>query len=160
MKKSLFRRYWIGRGSGPRAGFFLIKPLTYMNRSGEILHDVFKQTNGDPQKVLVVCDTVDLPVGSCRLKTRGSSAGQKGLASIIKVAGTDEIPRLFIGIGRPEYQGNIISYVLGKPNGNERELLDHSISKAAQAIIQLLDTPIQRVMNELNQSQESVDREN
>ena len=144
----------MGRGIGKAARFFLIKPLTFMNRSGDILRDVLRKTNSDIQDLVVVCDTLDLPAGSCRLKTKGSAGGQKGLASIINAAGTEEIPRISIGIGRPRYREDVVPFVLSRPTAKERGAMDLTIGLISENVIRLLDTSIDRVMNDINQSKQ------
>jgi len=78
----------------PDNSIFLVKPLTYMNRSGAILNSVLKITQGSIEDIVVICDNLDLPPGSSRLKTKGSSGGQKGLASIIATINTEEFKRI------------------------------------------------------------------
>ena len=140
--------YCIHREAGQT--LFLAKPLSYMNRSGEVLHDVLRVSKLALQNTLVVCDTLDLPPGVCRLKQRGGSAGHKGLDSIIRYAETGEIMRLYIGIGRPPSKVEVVRYVLEEPNEEEKPLYTAAIDQAAHAIDKLLTTSIPQVMNELN----------
>ncbi len=109
---------WPGAAVGGEL-WHLFKPLTFMNASGEVLASMLRAAKAAPADVLVVCDSLDLPAGVCRLRTRGSSGGQKGLESIIRHAGTDEIMRLVVGIGRPSSRKDVVSYVLGRPGPDE-----------------------------------------
>ena len=121
-----------------------------MNNSGHIINDLFKYTKGKIEDVLIICDTLDLPPGKIRLKRKGSSSGQKGLLSIIRISGTEEILRLFIGIGRPYSQENVISYVLARPGKDQKVLINESLEKACDGILRLLSEPVESVMNAIN----------
>jgi len=152
VKKPFGKRFAIGKllVSG-RSALHLVKPLTFMNRSGEIIHSLLRYTGCRVEDLLVVCDTLDLDPGECRLKRKGSSAGHKGLDSIIRHAGTSEIPRLFVGIGRPGPRSEVISYVLKPPARAERDQIDMGLRRAADAILELPHQPMERVMNALNE---------
>lgn len=148
-KKPFLRRYLIADTRSPENEFFLVKPLTYMNRSGEILDQIIHRTGCALSDLLVVCDNLDLPVGSCRLKQGGSSAGHNGLVSLIQAAGTSGFSRLYVGIGRPA-DGKIIEHVLGSPEAPERARLEDAVETAATAVLSLREQPIEQVMNEVN----------
>ncbi len=152
-KKPFLRRYFITDTGTSENALFLVKPVTYMNRSGEILDQVIQRTRCGLSQLLVVCDNLDLPVGSCRLKQGGSSAGHNGLASLIQFAGSTDFSRLYVGIGRPA-DGKIIEHVLGTPQPPERSKLDEAVDAAASAVLSLLEQPIERVMNEVNKRRE------
>lgn len=129
---------------------FLVKPLTYMNNSGSIFPEILTRTGADLQSILVVCDTIDLPVGQCRLKRKGSAAGQKGLASIIQRLGRQDFPRLFIGIGRPNDRSHVVDYVLSEPKGKEADTLEEALHIAADGVIRLQEEGLEKVMNVFN----------
>lgn len=129
---------------------FLVKPLTYMNNSGSIFPEILARTGADLQSILVVCDTMDLPVGQCRLKRKGSAAGQKGLDSIIRRLGRQDFPRLYIGIGRPNRRSHVVEYVLSEPRGKEADALEEAIHIAADCVIRLQDEGLEKVMNVFN----------
>lgn len=126
----------------------MIKPLTYMNRSGTILSSVLHYADANLSELLVICDSLDLKPGICRLKTKGSSAGHKGLASIIDYAGTNEISRFYIGIGRSEQP--VIEYVLSKPSREDAQKLEGAIDNVTSAILLLFQKSPQEVMNVIN----------
>ena len=151
LKKPLFRKFLMARGFYHDRELFLAKPLTYMNRSGEILGGLLRYAKGDLRDLVVVCDTLDLPPGSCRLKTRGSSAGHRGLESIIRSSGSHEFLRLYIGIGRPASKSEVIDHVLGEFSPVEQSLIDRSFQKAERGVLDLLLNPPERVMNNLNE---------
>lgn len=150
LRKSLIKPYSLGKGAVKGVPVTLVKPYTYMNKSGLIIPAILSRTKESVSNLIVICDNLDLPPGTCRLKKGGSSGGQKGLESIIQVLGTTQFVRLFIGIGRPEKPNDVIDHVLSTPAGEERELIEDSVLKAALALIKLLDNDITKVMNELN----------
>jgi PTH1 family peptidyl-tRNA hydrolase len=121
-----------------------------MNRSGDIFPDILRRTGDALQSILVVCDTMDLPVGQCRLKRGGSSAGHKGLAAIVRRVGRQDFPRLYIGIGRPSRRQDVVDYVLSEPRGKEADALEEAIHTAADAVLRLMEEGMERVMNAFN----------
>jgi PTH1 family peptidyl-tRNA hydrolase len=149
-KKPLLKNYKIARVDLDAHHLFLVKPLTYMNNSGSIFPEILARTGSDLESILVVCDTMDLPVGQCRLKRKGSGAGQKGLASIIRRLGRQDFPRLYIGIGRPERRDQVVDYVLSEPKGKEADALEEAVYVAADGVIQLLEQGLEKVMNVFN----------
>jgi PTH1 family peptidyl-tRNA hydrolase len=152
LKKPHFKRFLIGKAAVSNAFLYLVKPLTFMNASGDAVRQALKYTGGSAGDLVVVCDSLDLPIGICRLKRRGSSSGQKGLESVIRALGSQEFMRLRIGIGRPERKDHVVGYVLGVPPREERELLGKAESRAADAVLRLLRESPEMVMNVLNQS--------
>lgn len=122
-----------------------------MNKSGEVLRAVLSRTKLSRENLLVVCDTLDLPCGQCKLKKRGSSAGHRGLASVLRYTETDEIMRLYVGIGRPDEGDGILEYVLGIPSQDQQAELDPAIKRSGDSILSLLNRSPEQVMNEFNQ---------
>lgn len=151
-RKPFLRSYLFSRVSISGGELYLVKPLTYMNRSGDILRELLAKTSCSIDELLVVCDNLDLPAGSCRLKARGSSAGHNGLASLIAHAGTSDFKRMYLGIGRPR-EGGVIEHVLGVPDDAEAKALEEAVELAARGVLSALEQPIERVMNELNRRQ-------
>jgi len=137
-----------GRYAGRKVVF--IEPLTYMNNSGHIIHELRRKFQLSAENMVVVCDNLDLAPGVIRLRQGGSSAGHNGLASIIKFIGTGDFLRLYIGIGRPAYQGDVIAHVLGVPNATERPVMEEGIQDAAEAMLRLIEHSPEKVMNEFN----------
>ncbi len=150
LKKKVIRKYSLGKGEWCGKKILLAKPLTYMNRSGEIINPLMETTGTGLSELLVVCDTLDLPPGICRLKRKGSSGGHRGLESIIRNLGSEEFLRMYIGIGKPRNKEEVISYVLEKPVGEEAGLLEKATIEAADCILKLLEKPPEIVMNEIN----------
>lgn len=153
-KKPFLKSYSIAWTDMESGRLYLVKPLTYMNRSGDIFPDVLRRTGAAIEEILVVCDTMDLPVGECRIKRRGSSAGHKGLAAIIRRLGRHDFPRLYIGVGRPNRRTNVVDYVLSEPRGKEANLLEEAVQTAALGVLQLMEEGLERVMNVFNRRPE------
>lgn len=114
--------------------FIIAKPYTYMNLSGNFVSEICNFYNITPDNVLVICDDVDTPVGKIKIKTTGSSGGQKGLDDIIYKLHTQDIKSIKIGIGRPANKEGMINWVLGKFTKQEWDLLQLPIKKAVQVI--------------------------
>ena len=121
-----------------------------MNRSGQVIKWLKRKAKADNQRIIIVCDSLDLPPGKCRIKRKGSSGGHKGLESIIRHHGSGDFIRLYVGIGRPRNGESVIEHVLGNPDSCERNLYSDSIERAADAIEHLFYDPIEAVMNEFN----------
>src|SRR3990170_2860719 len=96
----------LGEGDIASRPVLLAKPRTFVNRSGHAVSALLKHAGLSPQRLLVVCDDLDLPPGKLRLKERGGHGGHNGLRSIIAAIGTSDFPRLRIGIGRPRVDGS------------------------------------------------------
>lgn len=150
-RRKLFHAYLIGKGFHAGRPFHLVKPQSFMNSSGRVVADVLRETEHSASEMLVVCDSLDLPPGACRLRLRGSAGGQKGLQDIIRVLGTDDFMRITIGIGRPAHRGQVVRWVLDSPAGGaEEEAFRTGIEKAVEAILLLIAEGPQRAMNEHN----------
>jgi PTH1 family peptidyl-tRNA hydrolase len=112
----------------------LLKPLTYMNLSGEAVLAARDFHKIEHEHVLIVCDDFALPLGKLRLRASGSGGGQNGLSDIIKRLGSDQIPRLRIGIGPLPEGWDAAGFVLGKFSPDERSLVEQSLAKGVQAV--------------------------
>jgi PTH1 family peptidyl-tRNA hydrolase len=128
----------------------LAKPMTYMNASGESVGALATFYKIAPEDILVVYDDLDLPVGKVRLRPGGGSGGQKGLASIIKALGTEEFPRLRVGIGRPPGQMDPTDYVLKKFSAEQEKEMALTRARAVDAIETWLAQGIEAAMNQYN----------
>jgi len=128
----------------------LAKPMTYMNASGEAVGPLAAFYKIAPQDILVVCDDLDLPLGKIRLRPGGGSGGQKGLASISKALGTEEYPRLRVGIGRPPGQMEPTDYVLQKFSAGQEKEMAFVRDRATDAIETWLTDGIEAAMNQYN----------
>lgn len=127
----------------------LVKPLTYMNLSGNALAAMARSVGVAPSHILVVADDLDLPVGRIRLKPKGSAGGHGGHKSIIERLGTSEYPRVKIGIGRTD-KSETIDHVLGSFSPEERQDINEAIQRAAHAVEVVLQVGVERAMSRVN----------
>jgi PTH1 family peptidyl-tRNA hydrolase len=128
----------------------LLTPLTYMNASGGSVlaaRDFYKIENND---ILVVCDDFALPLAKLRLRQKGSSGGQKGLADILRRLGTEEISRLRIGIGIPPAGRDAAGFVLSRFTKDEQPLIAEAIQRAADAAATWAESGLATAMNKYN----------
>ena len=132
----------------------LITPTTYMNRSGEAVQQITRFYQVLPQDVAVVCDDINLPLGRVRWRASGSAGGQKGLADIIQSLGTDEIPRLRLGVGRPPGQMDAAAFVLSRFRSEERGESEIMTAIAADSVEAWVADGVVSVMNRFNRSSE------
>lgn len=116
----------------------LIKPQTFMNLSGEAFTQVLDAYHLTPRQTMVIYDDLDLPFGTFRIRARGSSGGHRGMESIIRMAGTSDIPRLRIGITGEAGYDDAVEYVLGEFTNEERQTLPRLFSLMGQALESVL----------------------
>ncbi len=112
----------------------LVKPLTYMNRSGLVFHELPAELMRDPSKVLVVYDDIALPFGRIRLRKGGSAGGHNGMKSVLSVLGTLEVPRLRIGIAGSEHPQDVARYVTSPFSRREMKTLPAILDRAVEAV--------------------------
>ncbi len=150
LKKPIFKDYFIARGHYQDEEIILIKPLTFMNRSGLVLPGITQKYMGSDSSLVVICDNMDLAYGECRVKTKGSDSGHNGIRSIIENYGSTDFIRIYIGISRPSVDGSVISHVLSKPGEIDFLEFKEGVERGASAAVSLLNTTTARVMNEYN----------
>ena len=132
-------------------GVLVMKPTTYMNLSGEAVGEAARFYKLTPDRVLVVSDDVDLPLGKLRLRAGGSAGGHNGLKSVIQHLGTDQFPRLKVGVGgKPHPDYDMADWVLSKFQGEDKKLMDDTVKRAADAVECLLKDGPQKAMNRFN----------
>lgn len=124
----------------------LMKPLTYMNLSGEAVLKVVQYFKIKTEDILVIHDDLDLPAATMKIRYTGSAGGQKGMKNIIDLLKTQDIARIRIGIGKDK-NIPVVSYVLGKLNVQEYASI---FDKASDAAIAFIEKPISKVMSEFN----------
>ena len=129
---------------------FLLKPMTFMNRSGTAVAAVARYFGIEPQRMLVVHDDIDFDVAVVRLKKGGGHGGHNGLKDIIQYLNTGDFYRLRIGVGRPPDANQVISYVLQSPSTAESLELERAIDGALDLIPELLRGEMQAVVNRLH----------
>lgn len=126
----------------------LFKPLTMMNLSGTAVQEISHYFKIAIEDIIVIYDDMALEPGTVRLRLNGSSGGQKGMQNIIDNLGTEEIKRIRIGIGEPQF--NSIDWVLGKPSGDDKTKIDEAIQRATLAIREYLIHDFQNAMSKFN----------
>lgn len=136
-------------GSFAGEKLIVLKPLTFMNLSGNAVMPVVRGESLKPSEILVIYDDIDLPVGRMRLRKNGGSAGHNGMKSIIEALGTENFPRLRIGIGTEDAKRDP-DFVLGKFSGAERETYEALIGKAVEALELLQRRGIEEAMCRFN----------
>lgn len=157
----LARRYGMGT---PRSRFqgevveatiagqkaLLLTPLTFMNLSGASVlaaRDFYKLELAD---LLIVCDDFSLPLGKLRFRAKGTSGGQKGLADVMRRLGSEEIPRLRIGIGVPPPGRDVTGYVLGRFPAEDQPEIQAALDRASEGVVAWVERGIEHCMNQYN----------
>ncbi len=144
------RNATIGQGRIEDHPVVLAKPRTFMNRSGIAVRYLLDRFHGSVPQLLIVADDMDLPLGKLRLRPGGSSGGHLGLQSIIDELGSQDFPRLRIGIGRPGGATAPVAHVLGKFPSGEELLVVEAVERAAEALAVFLAEGIDTAMNRFN----------
>jgi PTH1 family peptidyl-tRNA hydrolase len=140
-----------GEGRGPNPDKIrLLKPLTYMNRSGQAIRAAMDWYKLPPESVLVIYDDMDLPLGRLRLRLSGSAGGHNGMKSAIAHLGTQNFPRLRIGIGKSGTDKDTISHVLGKFSPQEAQLVSEVLQLVVDAVELSLKQGVAKAMSLYN----------
>lgn len=133
------------------AKVLLMKPITYMNLSGEAVGEAARFYKLPPERVLVLSDDVSLPVGRLRIRKSGSAGGHNGLKSIIQHLGTDAFPRVKIGVGgKPHPDYDMADWVLGKFPPEDKKIIDEMVQKAARAAAYYIEEGPDKAMGRFN----------
>jgi len=129
----------------------VMKPQTYMNLSGEAVREAVQFYKIPADHVLVIYDDISLPVGKLRVRPTGSAGGHNGIKNIIAHLGTQDFPRVKIGVGAPEGDNkDMINWVIGAPSQAERKILTESFEKAILAAECIIENGCQKAMNQFN----------
>ena len=128
----------------------LMKPQSFMNRSGPVVESALRWFNVEPDRLVVVSDDVALPLGTLRIRPRGSHGGQNGLRSIIETIGSEEFPRLRFGIGSSEPVLDLAGFVLSDFPDAEVLRVQEMVSRAADALAAMVELGIETAMNTFN----------
>jgi len=147
----------LGEGQISSRPVLLAKPRTFVNHSGHAVSAILKHAGLSPDRILVICDDLDLSPGKLRLRARGGHGGHNGLRSIIGAIGSSDFPRLRIGIGRPVLDGQpawdpdvVAVWVLSDPPPEEAEILQTAVALAAEAVEVLVTEGLETAMNRYN----------
>jgi peptidyl-tRNA hydrolase, PTH1 family len=128
----------------------LLKPSTYMNRSGQSVVAVARYFDIRPERILIAHDELDLPVGVTRIKQGGGHAGHNGLRDSISALGSREFWRLRIGIAHPGDRTLVTGYVLGRPSRDDESRIRESLDEAERRLPELVEAQFQLAMNRLH----------
>lgn len=129
----------------------LMKPQTYMNLSGESVGEAARFYKIPADHVVVISDDISLPVGKLRIRTGGSAGGHNGLKNIIQHLGTDQFPRIKVGVGAPGQAGyDVVDWVIGRPMGEDQKVLMEALDRAGDAAEVLISQGPDRAMNRFN----------
>ena len=129
----------------------LMKPVTFMNLSGEAVRPAADFYKIPPEHIIVISDDTALDVGKLRIRKSGSAGGHNGLKSIIQHLGTDQFPRIRVGVGKkphPDY--DLADWVLGKFQGEDKKAIDAAVKRAADAVECILSEGLDRAMGKFN----------
>ena len=142
---------WTGTFSCGGEKVLVMKPQTYMNLSGEAVGEAARFFKVPADHVLVISDDISLPVGKLRIRGSGSAGGHNGLKNNIAHLGTDQFPRIKVGVGIPQQAGyDTVDWVIGKPGKDEQALLIPALDKAVAAIPYLIENGFEKAMNKFN----------
>lgn len=151
MRRSLRTPARLAKTAWAGESLMLVQPLTYMNASGEAVVPLMRRNGVGPDGLVVVLDDADLPLGRIRVKPQGSAGGHRGLASVIAVLGTDGFARIRVGIGRRgEAENALVRHVLTPFDAAGRAAADASVSRAADAVLWVLEQGVESAMNRFN----------
>ncbi len=140
----------IGNGKLEDIPIIIAKPLTFMNNSGEAVAPLVRYFKVPLERLLVIHDDMDLPLGTLRMRPSGGSAGHNGMLSIFDKLGTNAIPRLRVGIGRPPGRMDPADYVLQDFPKSDEELLKMVIAQACEAALAFITNGLEKAMNTYN----------
>lgn len=143
-------RYGVGNIDG--VGVVLVKPMTFMNLSGQAVAPILREFSVKPDHLLVIADELDFPVGKVRMKPKGGSAGHNGHKSIIAALGTDEYARIRVGI-HAESRTETVDFVLSKFHPEERVDINQVIKKSIRGIEAMLADGVERALNVINEGE-------
>ncbi|RXT09005.1 aminoacyl-tRNA hydrolase [Ammoniphilus sp. CFH 90114] len=140
--------YGVGHVKGEKV--ILLKPLTYMNLSGESIIQVMQFFKLETDQLVVIYDDLDTAVGQIRVRMKGSAGGHNGIKSIIQHLGTEEFYRIRVGIGRPPAGRKVVDYVLEPFHQEEEGDIQSAVKKASEAANSWLEDSFVQVMNRFN----------
>ena len=132
------------------ANVYVLKPLTFMNRSGQAIGAVVAFYRIPPESVLVAHDELDLPPGTVKVKRGGGHGGHNGLRDTIRALGSREFDRLRLGIGHPGHADDVVPYVLSRPSPDDRRAIDGAVDESVAAMDLILAGEMDKAMQRLH----------
>lgn len=139
----------VGIGSYHGETVLLLKPLTYMNRSGISVKEAMRRYQLTSEQVIIVCDDIYLPLGKLRLRFKGRTAGHNGLGSVLETLGTDEIACVRVGVGEAP-PGQMRGYVLSCFEPEEEATINEAIDRATEALVVAIQNGFESAMQRFN----------
>ena len=150
VSKTKFQGLW-GQGEVDSHKVVLLKPLTYMNLSGDSIAPLAGFFKIPADHVIVLCDDITQNPGKLRIRPSGSAGGHNGLKNIIQHLGTDQFPRIKVGVGAPGQAGyDVVDWVIGRPLGEDQKVLMEALDRAGDAAEVLISQGPDRAMNRFN----------
>lgn len=140
----------IGEGRVGSEKVLLVKPQTYMNLSGETLIDIYNYYKIDMENIIVVYDDIDLDVGKIRIRKKGSGGTHNGMRSITKCLGSNDFPRVRVGVSKPRPGQDLADFVLSRFRKEESDDIELGLEKAAKAVDTMIRENIDLAMNKYN----------
>lgn len=132
----------------------LVKPLTYMNASGEAVGAIVDYYKIDKEDIYIICDDLDLPPGKTRIRKKGSAGGHNGIKSLIAYLHTDEFNRFRVGVGHPRDGHTVVEHVLQRPYGEDIQKIEEAKIYTADSIECALAYSVDKAMNQFNPKKE------
>ena len=139
-----------GRGIIGGQKVLLLKPQTFMNLSGESVRAAADFYKVDPEHIIIVYDDISLDPGQLRIRLKGSAGGHNGIKNIIAHLGTQEFPRIKVGVGAKPPKMDLADYVLSRFGAEEQKIMDEAFGEAAEAAVMMMTTGAERAMNHYN----------
>ena len=140
----------IGEGMIEGEKVLLLKPQTYMNLSGKSIIQVINFYKIPLENICVIYDDMDVEKGKIKIRKKGSAGSHNGMKSVIEELGSEEFTRIRIGIGKPEFEGDNINYVIGPIPESELKILDEGTTKGAEAVVEIFKIGVDNTMNKYN----------
>ncbi len=143
-------RAQIAEGRRGTEKVLLLKPMTFMNKSGESVALAARNNLNDPADLLIIYDDAELPLGRLRIRAQGSAGSHNGMKSVIERVGTKDFPRLRIGVGRGKGSADLADHVLTKFVPDERDAVEKMLDRAVDAVLLWVESGTETAMNEYN----------
>lgn len=156
--KQIKHKALTGEGFVKGQKLMLVKPQTYMNLSGQCVREVMQYYKLEPENLIVIYDDLDIPIGTLRLRAKGSAGTHNGMKSIIYDIQEDGFPRVRVGIGG-EHKGNLANYVISGFRKEDINTVETAVEKAADAVECWIDEGINAAMNKFNKKKEKKKKE-
>jgi len=131
-----------------------LKPQTFMNASGESIRAAADFYKVEPEHILIFYDDINLEPGQLRVRAKGSAGGHNGMKSIIAHLGTQEFPRVRVGVGEKPPRMDLVDYVLGHFSQSEKKIMEDAVEEAAEAVVETVTEGIEHAMNDHNRKKD------